>query len=598
MQLVGSQLGDYHLLQQIGAGGMGEVYLAEDPRIGHQVALKVIRIESFSPDPSVAEKAIRLFRREAKALANLTHPHILPLHHYGEEVMQGTRLLYIVMPLCHEGSLETWVQQRNALSPEELTPLLLQAAEALQYAHDKQIIHCDIKPANFLLRSRRDSTVPDLLLADFGIAAIMNATTSAEIRGTPAYMAPEQWEGHPVPATDQYALAVMAYNLLTGHTLFTGNEHQLMYNHLYSQPQPPSTLNPRISQDIDAVILKALEKNPEDRFPSVLVFAQAFQEALGGDEVSSTAKISMASGNEYIGKVIGNYRIVQLVSSGAFGSVYLAEHTILTGRIVAIKLLHSALAGSQKLELDRFLQEARLLEKLRHPYILATLDAGVYEISPDGSIPYIMTEYAPNGSLRDRIRRRYPDLIPLSEVLTILSQIGQGLQYMHQQKIIHRDLKPENILFNANEEALLTDIGIVIIADIEPDEHALGTPAYMAPEQFQGKFSRKSDQYSLGCIAYELITGRVPVSGRSIEQVQNKHLYELPIAPRQLNPQLPVHIEQAILKAMAKNPEDRHRNVAAFISALYSSHKTKEEWLEEGNVHYRAKDPSRNNIVN
>ncbi len=296
----------------------------------------------------------------------------------------------------------------------------------------------------------------------------------------------------------------------------------------------------------------------------------------------------MASGNEYIGKVIGNYRIVQIVSSGAFGSVYLAEHTILTGRIVAIKLLHSALAGSQNAELDRFLQEARLLEKLRHPYILATLDAGVYEISPDGSIPYIMTEYAPNGSLRDRIRRQYPDLLPLSEVLTILSQIGKGLQYIHQQKIIHRDLKPENILFNADEEALLADFGIAIIADIEPDEHTMGTFAYMAPEQFQGKSSRKSDQYSLGCIAYELVTGHVPFSG-SVEQVRYKHLYELPIAPRQFNPQLPVYIEQAILKAMAKNPEDRHRNVAAFISALYTSHKTKEEWLEEGNVHYRAK---------
>ncbi len=248
MQLIGSQLGDYHLLQLIGAGGMGEVYLAEDHRVGRQVALKVIRIESFSPDPSVAEKAIRLFWREVKALANLNHPHILSLYHYGEEKRQGT--------------------------------------------HDKQIIHRDIKPANFLLGSWRDSTVPDLLLADFGIAAIMNATTSAEIRGTPAYMAPEQWEGHPVPATDQYALAVMAYNLLTGHTPFKGNEHQLMYNHLHVQPQPPSTLNPRISLDIDAVILKALEKKSEDRFPSVLVFAQAFQKALGGDEVSSTAKIT------------------------------------------------------------------------------------------------------------------------------------------------------------------------------------------------------------------------------------------------------------------------------------------------------------------
>ena len=294
MQLAGLQLGGYHILQQIGSGGMGEVYLAEDPRINRNVALKVIRIEKLlSPDPAVAQEAIRLFRREAKAVAKLDHPHILTLYHYDEDVIQGTRLLYIVMPLCVEGSLVTWLRKRTTnplLSPEEAAPLLLQVADALQHAHDKQVIHLDVKPANLLLRSQSNSAVPDLLLADFGIAAILNATTSEGFRGrgTPAYMAPEQWEGHPAPATDQYALAVMAYYLLTGRTPFQGNLYQLEHQHRNTPPQPPSTLNPRISQDIDEVILKALQKKPEDRYSSVLHFAQAFEDAVQSTEASPT----------------------------------------------------------------------------------------------------------------------------------------------------------------------------------------------------------------------------------------------------------------------------------------------------------------------
>jgi serine/threonine protein kinase len=295
MQLAGLQLGSFHILQLIGSGGMGDVYLAEDPRINRRVAIKVIRIEKlFSPSPASAQEAIRLFRREAKAVAKLDHPHILALYHYDEVLMQGTRLLYIVMPLCQEGSLRTWLRKRNVnplLMTEEVAPLLLQAADALQHAHDNHIIHLDVKPDNFLLRNQKNSTIPYLLLADFGIAAIINATTNAGMRGTPAYMAPEQWESRPVPATDQYALAVMAYRLLTGRTPFQGNEYQLRQSHLFSSPQSPSTLNPSISSDIDAIILKALEKNPEDRFPSVLIFAQAFLDATRSSESLSKVEV-------------------------------------------------------------------------------------------------------------------------------------------------------------------------------------------------------------------------------------------------------------------------------------------------------------------
>jgi hypothetical protein len=135
------------------------------------------------------------------------------------------------------------------------------------------------------------------LLADFGIVKFTTATATASqsIRGTPAYMAPEQWDGQPVPATDQYALAIMAYQLLTGRPPFQGGPGQVMRQHFMAQPQPPGTLNPRISPALDAVILRALEKSHQDRFPSIAVFAQAFQEALQSSETLSTAKAQSAA---------------------------------------------------------------------------------------------------------------------------------------------------------------------------------------------------------------------------------------------------------------------------------------------------------------
>jgi len=279
------QNGRYRFLRLLGQGGMGEVYLAEDTRITRQVAIKVIRTGAIPyPDVVVTEDAIRLFQNEAKVIATLNHPHILPLFDYGEEMEDQTMVTYMVMPFCSEGSFADWLHKRSeltSLSPEDVVQFVRQAADALQHAHDHQIIHRDVKPSNFLIRSDRDTVNhPDLLLTDFGIARFNTDATSQTIRGTPTYMAPEQWSGVAVPATDQYALAIMAYEMLTGHPPFQGTQEQAMYRHLVTQPQPPSTLNSRLPTGVDAVILRALAKQPTDRFASITDFARALQQAL------------------------------------------------------------------------------------------------------------------------------------------------------------------------------------------------------------------------------------------------------------------------------------------------------------------------------
>src|SRR5215472_11794466 len=154
MALEGLQLGHYRLVSLLGTGGMGEVYLAEDVRIGQRVAIKVSRTEGIAyPDNDAVKDAQRLFQREARAIAQLDHPRILPLYTYGEEQIRGMDLTYIVMPYRNEGSFGNWLQRRRTsglglLSTEDIAYFIGQAASALQYAHDHHIIHQDVKPAN------------------------------------------------------------------------------------------------------------------------------------------------------------------------------------------------------------------------------------------------------------------------------------------------------------------------------------------------------------------------------------------------------------------------------------------------------------------
>ena len=158
----------------------------------------------------------------------------------------------------------------------------------------------------------------------------------------------------------------------------------------------------------------------------------------------------MMEQDNYIGQQFSNYRLVEQLDCGSFGCVYRAEHLHLKTRTVAIKILHAHLASQKQRE--GFFQEANLLEMLKHPHILHILDVGIQH-----GFPYLVMEYCSAGSLRQRLKHQRSQPLPVEEALVILTQVGQALEYVHQQNVVHRDLKPENILFNAKGEALLAD---------------------------------------------------------------------------------------------------------------------------------------------
>jgi serine/threonine protein kinase len=252
------RLGVYELIRQLGEGGMAQVYLARDVRLGREVAVKVLD-QHLAAQTGFRER----FLREARVAAKLDHPNIVPLFDFGE----ADYLWYLVMPYVSGGSLQD-VLRRAPLSVGEVVTYGTQIADALEYAHGLHVVHRDVKPANMLIHA--DGRV---MLSDFGLAKILDksarpaAPRAHPDAGTPEYMAPEQIEGRTDERSDIYGLGVVLYLLLTGHLPFTGSTSGVvMEGHLYRLPEQPRTLNPAVTPAVQNVVLRALAKHPDDRY--------------------------------------------------------------------------------------------------------------------------------------------------------------------------------------------------------------------------------------------------------------------------------------------------------------------------------------------
>ncbi|HXX77487.1 MAG TPA: FxSxx-COOH system tetratricopeptide repeat protein, partial [Ktedonobacteraceae bacterium] len=274
---IGQQLGNYRLKRRLGQGGFGEVYLGEHVHLNTQAAIKLLYQVQL---PSEEEAK---FRKEAATIAKLNHQHIVRVLDYG--IQESTNTPFLVMEFAPKGTVQQRYPRGKILSPLHIWPYVIQVARALQYAHDRMVIHRDVKPENMLLDEH-----DNIRLSDFGIAVIYESTSSphtVDMLGTPPYMAPEQFRGKPVYASDQYALGIVIYEWLCGNRPFNGTYAQLAYQHEHDEPPSMCEKIPSLSPAIEKVVQKALSKDPKERYPTVKEFSLAFQKACEVEQARS-----------------------------------------------------------------------------------------------------------------------------------------------------------------------------------------------------------------------------------------------------------------------------------------------------------------------
>jgi len=266
---------------------------------------------------------------------------------------------------------------------------------------------------------------------------------------------------------------------------------------------------------------------------------------------------------EWSGHTIGGYQIAEEIGRGGVAVVYRAYQPQLE-RWVAIKVLQSVESGGKEF-LARFRREAKAIAALRHPNILT-----IYDYGEEQGIAYIVMEYVPGGSLKDRLTgepMEWPD------AATLVIPVGRALAYAHSQGIVHRDVKPANVLLARPDWPLLADFGLVKLLGrrrgITRPGTSIGTPAYFSPEQAAGEdVDHRSDIYGLGLVLYELLTGRLPFEAESSVEMMLRRLYEPPLPPRHLNPHIPPRLETVIMRALARDPAARYQTMDALVNDL------------------------------
>jgi serine/threonine-protein kinase len=276
-----------------------------------------------------------------------------------------------------------------------------------------------------------------------------------------------------------------------------------------------------------------------------------------------------------IGETFGSYRVTEKIGEGGMGAVYLAEHTLI-GRKVAVKVLLPEHSRKQDL-VDRFFNEAKTAAGLNHPALVDVFDFGVH---PSGSA-YLVMDFLDGESLGNRLTRVAP--LPPELAVDLARQIARGMEAAHGRGIVHRDLKPDNIFLvpdaedPSRDQVKILDFGIAKLLGAPSASRGatstgmvLGTPLFMAPEQCRGTgvVDHRADIYSLGCILYFMLCGRPPFAYEGVGEILGAHLHEPVMPPRSINPTVPQALEAVVLKALAKNPDERYQTMAALAADL------------------------------
>ncbi|MFO0726520.1 MAG: protein kinase [Myxococcota bacterium] len=565
--------GRYRIQEPIGFGGMGTVYRAVQLTVDREVALKTVLPDEDSADMSIL---LSRFENEAKVISQLRHPNNLRLYDFGR---LSEDEVYIVTELLRGETLEERVNAGD-LTVERVLRILIEVSDALWEAHEKGIVHRDIKPRNLFLDRVGDREIPKIL--DFGLAKLRGErqrTAVGIVVGSPSYMSPEQARGVEVaPSSDIYSLACTAYEMLCGSPPFVANNSAaILYMHVHEAPVPPSRRTPPVElpPDLEAVLMSMLSKNTAERPQTAAVLRDKLLDierrilsekgSLSSDGSKSPKPPGQAKDGDrdlLIGAMVNNYRLEELLGASAAARVYRAKHTVL-GRENALKLL-TDLGQKHPSVAKRLRREAQALSRLKHPNIVEVIDFG---LTQDGS-PYLAMELLQGITLKRALAEQGP-LSP-ERAAAVSLQIALALAHAHKGGFVHRDLKLSNVMLLSEDRVKVLDFGLARSVGTElgtaltQQDALVGSPGYMAPEQIEDARAAgpAADLYSLGCVMYALLTGRPPFTGSVVDVIEKQRS----VKPAPLPPSR--GLERLIAKLLEKRPSDRPASAEAVIRAI------------------------------
>ena len=562
----GTRIDDrYEIIDILGSGGMGQVYRARRIRLGDEVAIKVMQTAQTAPPESRAR-----FLRESRACAQLRHPNIVAILDFD---FDASNQPFMVMELLSGPSLREEIELESPMAPARVAAILAPVAAALQLAHDRGITHRDLKPANIVVH-RYESGERVYKVIDFGLAAMKAAsddtrlTDPAFFLGTLAYAAPEQMRGDEVSAaTDIYALGVIAYEMLTGARPFdAGNRVTLINQMLTAQPVSPVERRAGLSETIDRAVMRALDKNPAERWPRVTDFVAALQEAVG--DAGPGDATGQGEG------LLSRYELGGLVGRGRLGSlIYRGTHRAL-GVPVAIRVLKRDEQPHWDAVRARFLLEART-QQVPHPGLLQVRDFG-----EDDQSVFLVTDFIDGPSLRQALAES--GAFPWPRASVLLAQALDAVSALHRRGGFICGVNPDMVRIRVQpkgaEQIVVSSAGIRSVQDVlatmreqelrgqEASEHEL---PYVAPEVLMGSApDPRADVFTIGVFAYEMLTGRQPFRAASVPELLGQMLQVRPVPPSQLVSTVPVAVSEVIMRALAGDPASRFATTGDLGAAI------------------------------
>ena len=557
--------GKYEIRGRLGGGGMGDVYLARRRLLGDDVAVKVIR--PSGPDPDAWRER---FLREARACAQLRHPHIVSVLDFS--VADPDRP-YLVMEYLNGPSLADELRSRGRFDLASVRQVVRAVGGALSLAHASGVAHRDLKPQNIVSHLYQSGEIVYKVI-DFGLVTLragddQTALTAAhEFLGTVAYAAPEQFSGAVADArSDQYSLGVIAYELLAGTRPFSGDGLMAMVSsHLSGAPLSLAERRADLPPGVIAAVMRAIAQDPARRWPSVAAFVA---ELADGDDAETTSVSLPVSG------LSATYELGPVIARGRFGSeIHAGSHRAL-GLPVAIRLLRTSGREDRDAVRDRFLKEARALQ-VPHPNLLQVRDFG-----EDGDQLYLVTELLEGVSLAQPLKETGP--LPIATLDRFVRQIVEASGALHRRGGLISGLHPGIIRLVPDidgERLVISTAGVSQIQDVLAtlDVKTLRQGGevselqYVAPEILTGQPATiGADIYTIGAIAYEMATGRRPYEATALPALLGAILAGPPPDPQTLRPTIGEGRSAVILRALARDPAERFATARDLLAAWNAS---------------------------